>query len=392
MRSKRLLTSLVCIILLIVSVFFYASCTQEAPAPASTTTITATSTATVSAPAQTVTATAPAPTQRQPVTALIETAPFGTGGYITGFAIQDIAAKYHPWFRPVTAESPGPIYQLEYLEVYHGKPEAKSYVATAGWHNIKAARAGQLIEGKQISEHIRGLATYSFTVNLWMSANPGVVTVNDLIGKTIAMGTPTQTTWARMPVLFLEYGPEILDDVKIEYTGINQGVRAWVDGLVEVALTGADTGIKGGKTFGVTARANHKELVASGKNAYYVDLTKELIDKAVQDAGLVIIPITVAANTLEQQPKEFTTLGFPSGFAVDVDFDEEIAYELVKLLLDHHEKFVEYHAGGKTLTPETMVYGWQAEDLHPGAIRAYKEYAQTHPEVRETFRAAGVYP
>jgi hypothetical protein len=55
------------------------------------------------------------------------------------------------------------------------------------------------------------------------------------------------------------------------------------------------------------------------------------------------------------------------------EFPEELAYEATKLILDNLKTFGEVHALGKLMSPEAMAYGAKPEDLHPGALRAYRE-------------------
>ena len=55
------------------------------------------------------------------------------------------------------------------------------------------------------------------------------------------------------------------------------------------------------------------------------------------------------------------------------EFPEDVAYEVTKLILDNIDKFGEYQATGKLMSPEGLVYGWDEKDIHPGALRAYRE-------------------
>ena len=41
--------------------------------------------------------------------------------------------------------------------------------------------------------------------------------------------------------------------------------------------------------------------------------------------------------------------------------------------VDFDVKFGEVHALGKLMSTTAMPYGWETSDIHPGALRAYRE-------------------
>ena len=56
------------------------------------------------------------------------------------------------------------------------------------------------------------------------------------------------------------------------------------------------------------------------------------------------------------------------------DFDEKVAYELVKTAAENAPSFKEYFAGGKAANLETFVANaWKESRYHPGALKFYKE-------------------
>jgi TRAP-type uncharacterized transport system substrate-binding protein len=54
--------------------------------------------------------------------------------------------------------------------------------------------------------------------------------------------------------------------------------------------------------------------------------------------------------------------------------DEEIAYEIVKVLAENAHKVKEYFATGKSFRSEGFVMNsWSPKRYHPGALRYFKE-------------------
>ncbi len=43
------------------------------------------------------------------------------------------------------------------------------------------------------------------------------------------------------------------------------------------------------------------------------------------------------------------------------------------MIIKNVNGFKEYHALGKLMSKKSLVYGWESKDIHPGALKAYKE-------------------
>ena len=59
---------------------------------------------------------------RQEVSLSLISAPFGTGSYVLGSALEEISKKNHPWLRIVHSESPGFVFNIKKLDK---EPELK---------------------------------------------------------------------------------------------------------------------------------------------------------------------------------------------------------------------------------------------------------------------------
>ena len=61
------------------------------------------------------------------------------------------------------------------------------------------------------------------------------------------------------------------------------------------------------------------------------------------------------------------------GLFAHPDFPEEYAYILAKAMIENIEAFGKYHALGGLMSRAGLVKGFSAENIHPGALRAYQE-------------------
>ncbi len=86
-----------------------------------------------------------------------------------------------------------------------------------------------------------------------------------------------------------------------------------------------------------------------------------------------VVPITVPANTIEGVSEPLEILAESTVWMVADEFPEELAYETTKLIIQHIKTFSDYHALGKLMSTAALSYGWDQEEFHPDALRAYKE-------------------
>lgn len=85
--------------------------------------------------------------------------------------------------------------------------------------------------------------------------------------------------------------------------------------------------------------------------------------------------ITIPANSFEGQTEEIVNAGTPDSIYVHKDMPDDVAYALVKGIVESRDSLVEQFASIEPFDPETA---WMPEklggiELHPGAEKYYKE-------------------
>jgi len=86
-----------------------------------------------------------------------------------------------------------------------------------------------------------------------------------------------------------------------------------------------------------------------------------------------MLPVTIPANTIAGVSVPMEIFADSTAWMVAPEFPEELAYETTKLIINNIKTFGEVHALGKLMSTTAMPYGWDVKDIHPGALRAYKE-------------------
>lgn len=304
--------------------------------------------------------------EHAPVTINLISAPFGTGSYVLSNALEQIS-KTHPWLKIVSAESPGFVFNIKKLA---GQPGlGKTLIFGSGPVVSSMAQRGEKPFDKKYPP-VKLLANY-IIVAIWMATlDPNIKTISDLAGKKIALGRAPQINWAIEPKAVINYGYGIPSDkLNIQFAGPKGAVDALKDGTVNAAVVG---GYLDPQRSHVSLSPQTIEFVASGRKIGHLGWTAEAVRKTAAK-GIPIVPFTLPAKSFEGLNAPLGVLVDTAAWCASPELPDEIAYEITKLVISNVNKFGEYAASGKLMSPKGLVFGWDEKDIHPGALRAYKE-------------------
>jgi hypothetical protein len=293
--------------------------------------------------------------------------PFGTGSYVLSAALEEIAKKSHPWLRITHSESPGQIFNVRKLDK---EPESrKDTIVTSGPGVSWLGKQGfKPFEEKH--EPLKLIGNY-YSLAVWLATlNPNIKGPNELIGKKIALGRIAQIVWAVQPEWIIRVGWGIKDKTSVEYIGMGESITALLDGTV-------DAGIIGGYIDPIQNRVSMApqtmELMASGRKIHHVSWGSDAVVKAASEMGNSIVPYTMPAGSVQGLENPLDVFVDSVSWCAAPEFPEELAYEVTKLLINNISKFGEYSDLGKLMSAKGLVFGWKAEQIHPGALKAYRE-------------------
>lgn len=193
----------------------------------------------------------------------------------------------------------------------------------------------------------------------------------DLKGKRISLGLRGQSDWGVFSRLFLDglYGINP-DNTDIRHMTPGQLTQQLIDGATDAAVTpiGAEPLLE---EFLIPGPV--RQLEATGKPICYLGVTPEEVQQMNEKFEATWIHVELPPNTLPSQ-SEPLGIGFNRAFkAAHEDFDEELAYKLVKTVAELGPQMKELNPLWKIWSPDLMTCGLSEENTHPGAIRAYKE-------------------
>jgi TRAP transporter TAXI family solute receptor len=304
------------------------------------------------------------------------TCPLGCGLPETYTVLSAQMARGDSAILPVAQETPGFMYNVRAMA---DEKRWKNTIFGTEDTVIQAAFQGGTPEMKRyVPEPIRikfkllygeGLVAQG---KFFVSLDPNIKRVEDLKGKRVSIGLPTQSDWGMVADLLLEHSYGITkDNTDIRYVTPSVMIQQLIDGNTDVALTALITNA-GSDIWWTNSLTS--QLVASGKPIQYIPVTKEAIEKLNNKFDMSLLTLTVPAGSLPNQKEDFMVGGNRIYAAVHPEFSDDVAYEMVKAVASYGPKLRESGQGiWRFWSPDNMVAGLSEENAHPGAIKAFKE-------------------
>lgn len=188
----------------------------------------------------------------------------------------------------------------------------------------------------------------------------GIEKLTDFKGKRISTGEPNSGTEVMALRLFEAAG--IAKDVQRERLSVAEGVNAMkdrkIDGLVWVG--------------GVPTAAITDLAATPGMTVKLID-HGEYVDAMNKKWGPLYVKSTIPANSYKGQTKDASNIDVWNLLVADKSMSDDMAYTIVKTLMEHKDELVAVHREAKNITLEAQAAG-SPIPLHPGARKYFEEH------------------
>lgn len=220
-----------------------------------------------------------------------------------------------------------------------------------------AVRGG---EGWDRAYPMQSVMTLAPNVALFIArAGSGIARITDLRGRRVVIGPAGAGFEFFVQPILAAHGVSYAD-----FTPLNATQSAAVDMLADgsaaaVFLGGAIP------TASITQAASSQDLV-------FVPFDEEARARLAADYSF-FAPATIPAGTYRGQDADFHGLDVGSMHLITSEAqDEDLVYEVTKLLYEQRQQVVEKHPAGRAINPTNVVRD-TGTPFHPGAIRYYRE-------------------
>lgn len=298
---------------------------------------------------------------QQTVTYNLSIATGGTGGtyYPVGGALAEVWQNHIEGLTVTPQATGGSVENLRLLDA--GEAE----LALAQNNTADYAYNGTSIdfEGNPITSFRAIGVVYPEIVQIF--SRPDIERIEDLKGKRVAVGPPGSGTEASAREIFEFYGlnhvPGEGKEVNIEphYLTVAESGDAFRDGHVDAVFVV------------LSAPGAVIQDVAAQHEIRLHSITGEPLER-IREKYPFYAPIEVPAGTYPNQDEPFYSVSLQATLFAREDLDEELVYQLTKVLYEHADEIAQRHDKGNDIKLERALDGVTVP-VHPGAERYYRE-------------------
>ncbi len=300
-----------------------------------------------------------APGDRPEILAL---ATAGTGGvyYLLGGSIAEIWSRDLPGQLVVAEVTGGSVENLSLL--MGGQVEV---AFSMGTNALEAYGSRGSFEGGEPERVLALVALYPNVLQLATLEGTEVRTLSDLVGRRVSVGAPGSGTKVAARTL-LEANGIGYDDFEPQRLNFNETANAIRDGNVDAGFWSA-----GPPTSSIMDLATARTLRFIPLQAQEVERTAAVDPTIVRD----VLP----AQAYRGQDQQVETLSTPNVLVVRADMPQELAYGLLRGLLEAQEELEGVHPVARQISAEYTLAA-SPIPLHPGAVRYLQETGHAVPD------------
>ncbi len=191
------------------------------------------------------------------------------------------------------------------------------------------------------------------------TAGSGINSIEDLQGKSVSVGSPGSGTEVIALRVLGAAGIDPDAGIDRQQLGVDESVDAVRDGTIDAFFWSG-----GLPTGAVTDLATTDQIVLL-PTTEYIGALRTMYGEVYQEA-------TIPAGTYEGFDQDVAVIAVPNYLVVNESMDEEMAYNITRLLFDQQDALAEAHPEARNLDINTAPQVPPLE-LHPGAQRYYDE-------------------
>jgi uncharacterized protein len=225
-----------------------------------------------------------------------------------------------------------------------------------------ADTAGDAVQGKgSFKEKVPAQALARLYTNYTqvVTVASGIDDVEDLKGKRVSVGSPNSGTEVIALRILEAAGLDPAADIKRQQLGVAESVQAVKDGALDAFFWSG-----GLPTAAVTDLANSRKISLVPTDRHTEHLKSQF--------GDVYGTSSIKGGTYKGVADDVATVAVPNYLVVNRSMNEDLAYQLTKLLFDKKAELSQVHPEAKNLDLATAQDVVPLE-LHPGARRYYDE-------------------
>jgi TRAP transporter TAXI family solute receptor len=189
--------------------------------------------------------------------------------------------------------------------------------------------------------------------------------IADLAGKRVSVGSPGSGTEVIALRILEAAGLNPDEDIEREQLGAAESAAAVKDNKIDAFFWSGGLPTAAITDLGATPNVTMKLLPSA-----------EYADDLRASHGEFYNTATIPAETYPGQTEEVEVITVPNVLVVNAEMDEQLAYDITRIMFEHQDQLIAAHPEANNLTLETALSS-TALPYHPGALRYLEEQGIT---------------
>lgn len=191
-------------------------------------------------------------------------------------------------------------------------------------------------------------------------ADADIANFDDMYGKRVNIGNPGSGQRNTMETVLAAKGKSV-DDFRVTLE------------LQAAEMAGA---LADNKVDAIAYTVGHPngaiQEATTTSDARLVNVTGAEVDKLIADNSFYAKAV-IPGGLYRGNDEDTTTFGVLATFVAGPEMSDDVAYKVVSAVFENFDRFKRLHPAFTNLNPENMIQDGLSMDLHPGAVKYYKE-------------------
>jgi hypothetical protein len=286
----------------------------------------------------------------------------GTGGvyYLLGGSIAEIWSRELPEHIVVAEVTGGSVENLSLL-----MSDQVAVAFSMGTNALGAYTGSNSFEGGETGQVLGLVALYPNVLQLASLEGSGVESLSDLVGRRVSVGAPGSGTEVGARTLLEANGIDY-EDFAPQRLNFNETANGIRDGTVDAGFWSA-----GPPTSSIMDLATVRDM-------HMIPLSDDEVARTAAVDPTVRRDV-IPAGAYRGQDEDVPSLSTPNLLVVRADMDDELAYSLIRELLEAQPELAQVHPVARRISAEYTL-DVSPIPLHPGVVRYLREQGHDVPE------------
>lgn len=200
---------------------------------------------------------------------------------------------------------------------------------------------------------------YPAPQQLVTTSRSGITKFEDIRGKKVSLGAPGGGDQILSLMIMKAAGMDPDKDIQKQQLTQPEGVTALKDGNLDAVFW----------NFAIPGSAVLE--VAAVRDVVLIPLPQEVVDRVVAENPF-LFPYTIKAGTYPKQDADILTVADGNFLVVGEKMDENLAYDLLKTMIDNREAFMKVTTQAEHFTPQEASVG--IIPFASGAVKYFREH------------------